>query len=232
MLNRTGSCLLLVCTALITSALPAAAQQTLNISVGYFTPRGEDARVPGDVLNENRTFQVFDVNEFSGVSVGGEWLLPIGRFFEGSAGVSFTRRTVPTLYEDYVDADGTEIDSDMRLRIMPVAFTLRVLPLGSSSPVQPYFGAGIGVFNWRYSESGEFVDFDDNDTIFEDQFVASGNRTGAVALAGIRFVGDAVSVGGEIRYHKAEADLDDRFAGSKIDLGGWVYNVTLGFRFK
>lgn len=232
MLNRTGSCLLLVCTALVSAAVPAAAQQTLNLSVGYFTPRGEDARVPGDVLNENRTFQVFDVNEFSGVSVGGEWLVPIGRFFEAGAGVSFSHRTVPTLYEDFVDADGTEIDSNLRLRILPVAFTLRVLPLGNSSPVQPYFGAGIGVFNWRYSESGEFVDFADNGTIFEGTFVAQGNRPGAVAVAGIRFGGDAVSAGGEVRYHKAEADLDNSFAGPKIDLGGWVYNFTLGFRFR
>jgi hypothetical protein len=232
MLNRTGSCLMFVCAVVVVAAAPAVAQQTLNISVGYFTPRGDDARVPGDVLNENRSFQVFDVSEFAGASVGGEWLLPIGRFLEGGAGVSFTRRTVPTVYEDFVDTDGTEIDSDMRLRILPVAFTIRVLPLGKSSPVQPYVGGGVGVFNWRYSESGEFVDFGARNTIFRDQFVAEGNRAGAVALAGIRFVGDSVSAGGEIRYHKADADLDARFAGSKIDLGGWVYNVTLGVRFR
>jgi hypothetical protein len=232
MQNNTGRCLALLCAAIIGSAAPAAAQQTLNFSVGYFTPRGEDARVRGDVLNANRNFLVFDVRDFNGPSVGGEWLLPIGNFVEGGAGLSFTRRTVASVYEDYVDTDGTEIDQDLRLRIVPVAFTLRVLPLGQSSPVQPYFGAGVGVFNWRYSESGEFVDFARGGEIFRDQFVATGSRAGAVALGGIRFAGDTVSSGFEVRYHKAEADLDDQFEGSKIDLGGWVYNFTLGIRFR
>ncbi len=231
MLNKTGLGLVLMCGALLAPA-PAAAQQTLNFSVGYFTPLGEDARVEGDVLNANRNFLVFDVGEFNGPSVGGEWLLPIGNYLEGGAGISFTRRTVPTVYEDFVDNDGTEVDSDIRLRILPVAFTLRVLPLGQSSPVQPYFGAGIGVFNWRYSEAGEFIDFGNDDEVFRDQFVADGNRPGAVVLGGLRFAGESVSSGFEVRYHKANADLDDRFAGSKIDLGGWVYNFTIGVRFR
>jgi hypothetical protein len=229
MLNKTGLGLVLVCGALLTAA-PATAQQTLNFSVGYFTPLGEDARVEGDVLNANRNFLVFDVSEFNGPSVGAEWLLPIGNFVEAGAGISFSRRTVPTVYEDFVDIDGTEIDSDLRLRILPVAFTLRVLPLGQESPVQPYVGAGIGIFNWRYSETGEFLGA--NREIFRDQFVASGNRPGAVALGGIRFAGESVSSGFEIRYHKADADLDEFFEGTKIDLGGWVYNFTIGVRFR
>lgn len=232
MLNRTGLRLLMLCGALLAPAVPAAAQQTLNFSLGYFTPRGEDARVEGDVLNANRNFLLFDVSDFAGASVGAEWLLPIGRYLEGGAGLSFSRRTVASIYEDFEDNDGTEIDQDLRLRLVPVAFTLRVLPLGQGSPVQPYFGAGVGIFNWRYSESGEFIDFAQNLEIFRDQFVADGNRAGAVVLGGIRFAGETVSAGGEIRYHKAEADLDDRFAGSKIDLGGWVYNFTLGIRFR
>lgn len=217
--------------AVMTLGGPAAAQQTLNVSVGLFTPRGEDARVSGDVLNANRTFLLFDVSEFRSASVGGEWLVPLGAFIEGGAGIGFTRRTVPSIYEDFVDNDGTEIEQDLRLRIVPMAFTLRLVPTGRRSPVQPYVGAGVGVFNWRYSEGGEFIDFGAGREIFRDQFVASGNRTGAVALGGIRFAGDEVSSGFEVRYHKAEADLDERFAGSKIDLGGWTYNFTLGLRF-
>jgi hypothetical protein len=231
MLNRTGSRVALACATLMALAAPAAAQQTLNLSVGLFTPTGEDARVQGDVLTANRTFLVFDVGEFNGPSVGGEWLLPIGRYVEGGAGVSFTRRTVPTVYEDFVDDDGTEIDSDLRLRIVPAAFTLRVIPTGQGSVVQPYFGAGVGIFNWRYSEVGEFIDFGAGQAIIRDAYVASGSRAGAVALGGIRFAGDAFRSGFEVRYHKADADLDDRFAGSKIDLGGWTYNFTVGLRF-
>ena len=187
MLNRTGSRVALACATLMALAAPAAAQQTLNFSVGLFTPKSEDARVQGDVLMANRTFLLFDVNEFNGPSVGGEWLVPFGRYVEGGAGLSFTRRTVPVIYEDFIDDDGSEIDSDLRLRIVPVAFTVRVIPTGQGSVVQPYFGAGVGLFNWRYSEVGEFIDFGAGREIVRDAYVASGSRAGAVALGGIRF---------------------------------------------
>jgi len=230
MQKRLGLRVVLVCAGLLISAWPAAAQQTLNFSIGYFTPHGADARVEGDVLNTNHTYLVFDVRDFNGASVGAEWLVPFGDFFEGGVGVSFSRRTVPSVYADYVDNDGTEIDQDLRLRLVPIAFTVRVTPLGRSSPVQPYFGAGLGVINWRYSESGEFVDFSDR-TVFEDRFVAQGNETGPIVLGGIRFAGDTASAGFEVKYHKADGDLDNRFAAPKIDLGGWTYNFTVGVRF-
>jgi len=231
MLKRLGSCLAVACAGILASAPPAAAQQTFNFSLGLFTPRGADARVEGDVLNENRNFLAFDIGDFKSASVGAEWLIPLGNYVEGGIGVSFSRRTVASVYEDFVDNDGTEIEQDLRLRLVPVAFTFRVLPLGQSSPVQPYFGAGLGVFNWRYSESGEFVDFGAGRAVFRDIFVAEGNETGPIVLAGIRYGGESVSAGGEIRYHSADADLDDRFAGPAIDLGGWTYQVTVGVRF-
>jgi hypothetical protein len=218
-------------------ASPASAQQTLNFSLGYFTVRGEDARVEGDILNRSRAdgrFALdFDVADFNGLSVGGEWLVPLGNYLEAGAGLSFSRRTVPSVYEQLVDTDGSEIEQDLRLRLIPIAFTIRVLPLGQSTGVQPYFGAGLGVINWRYSESGDFVDTS-NLSIFRDQFAASGNETGPVALGGIRFAGDTVSAGFEIRYQSAAADLTERFAGfdnAKLDLGGWTYSFTTGIRF-
>ncbi len=235
-MHKLGSYLLVACATVAATAQPAFAQQTLNFSLGYFTVRGEDARVEGDVLTENRSLLAFDVDDFNGASVGGEWLVPLGQYFEGGAGVAFSRSTVPSVYRDFVDNDGSEIEQDLRLRIVPISFTIRVLPLGQSSAIQPYFGAGLGIFSWRYSESGEFVDFGTRPpTIFRDQFVASGNETGPVALGGIRFAGNTLSAGAEIRYHSADAALGSEFAlvadEPRIDLGGWIYQFTIGFRF-
>jgi len=226
-----------IMTIVIAAAQPAFAQQTLNFSLGYFTVRGEDARAEGDILNRTRAdgrFALdFDVADFNSISVGGEWLVPLGNYLEAGAGLSFSRRTVPSVYEQLVDTDGSEIEQDLRLRLMPIAFTIRVLPLGQSTGVQPYFGAGLGVINWRYSESGDFVDPRTLE-VFRDQFATSGNQTGPVALGGIRFAGDTVSAGFEIRYQSAVADLTERFAGfdnAKLDLGGWTYSFTTGIRF-
>ncbi len=232
MRNRLVTSLLLAGSAVLGPADTARAQQTLNLSLGYFTPRGEDARAQGDVLNENLTFLTFDLGEFSGASVGAEWLMPFGGYVEGGIGISFSRRTVASVYTEFVDDDGTEIDQDLRLRLVPIAFTVRLTPLGRTSAVQPYLGAGLGIINWRYSESGEFVDFGAGGLIFRDQFVANGSKAGPVVVGGIRFGRDRVSAGGEVRYHAAEADLDESlFAGPRIDLGGWTYNVTVGYRF-
>jgi len=226
---------LILAAVVVAIAQPAAAQQTLNVSLGYFTVRGEDARVERDVLNENRNVLAFDIGDFNGAAVAGEWLVPLGQYVEAGAGVGFSRRTVDSVYERFTDRDGSEIEQKLRLRIVPVAFTVRVVPLGHSSPVQPYFGGGLGLFNWRYSESGEFVDFQNRNAIFREQYVASGSETGPIVLGGLRFVGDAVSSGLEIRYQGADAPLGRPFSSlqrdPRIDLGGWTYQVTVGWRF-
>jgi hypothetical protein len=239
MVNRLGCIALVAGAVLAGSARPALAQQTLNFSLGYFTVKGEDARVGGDILKTNRRAFVFDIPDFNSPTVGGEWLVPLGNYFEAGAGASFSRRTVPSVYADFVNSDKSEIEQDFRLRLVPVAFTVRVLPLGQSSGVQPYFGGGLGIINWRYSETGEFVDRScvpgaRTCAIFRDSFVASSSQTGPLAVAGLRFAGDTVSAGGEIRFQKADASLGSNFAGlsqPRIDLGGWTYQFTVGMRF-
>jgi hypothetical protein len=238
MRQRLGALALVAGGVLGLDAQPAAAQQTFNFTLGYFTPRGEDARVEGDILNEHRGAEaslVYDIKDFNGAAVGAEWLVPLGRFLEAGAGVSFTRRTVPSVYEDFVDSDGSEIEQDLRLRRVPIDLTVRVLPLSQDSGVQPYFGAGLSLINWRYSEAGEFVDFARRNAIFRDQFAASGTATGPVVLGGLRFAGDSVSAGAELRYHSAAGELGTGFgstsADPKIDLGGWTYQFNIGVRF-
>jgi len=232
---RRCALVLVAASVMLAKAIPAAAQQTLNLSLGYFTIHGEDARVDRDVLNANRNFLAFDIGDFNGAAIGGEWLVPLGPYFEGGAGIGFSRRTVNSVYDRFTDRDGSEIEQQLRLRIVPVAFTVRVIPLRHTSPVQPYFGGGLGLFNWRYSEAGEFVDFQRNNAIFREQYVASGSETGPILLGGLRLAGDAVSSGFEIRYHRADAPLGRPFSilqrDPRIDLGGWTYQFTIGWRF-
>ena len=219
----------IVCSATLLHPQPALAQHTVNLSVGYFTVRGQDARVAGDVLNANRNFLTFDIDDFNGGSIGGEWLLPVGRYIEAGAGVSFTRRTVDSFYTRLVNQDRSNIAQALRLRMVPAAFTFRVLPLGQDRGFQPYVGGGLNVIAWRYSESGQFVGTDR--TVFNNSYVASGSQTGPVALGGIRFAGDSAAAGMEFRYQGGEADVPEPIAGGKIDLGGWSYLFTVGMRF-
>ena len=141
-------------------------------------------------------------------------------------------KKVPSVYRDLVDIDGSEIEQDLRLRIVPLTATVRLLPLGRGAPMQPYIGGGVAVLAWRYSEVGEFVDFSDF-SIFRGTFVGSGTRAAPLVVGGVRFPIGSLDVGGEIRYQQAEADLptSEGFAGNTIDLGGVSYLMTLNIRF-
>jgi outer membrane protein W len=252
-LNRVVS-ILAVAAAVLAPAVPADAQviqisgsdarHTVNFNLGYFSPRGEDSRVDEDVLLVNLIgppdgrdpfFQVlaFEIDDFNGATFGGEWLYAITDNLEAGAGINFYQKTVPSVYRDLEDSDGSEIAQDLKLRIIPMVASVRFLPIGRGS-VEPYIGAGIGFFNWRYSESGEFVDTETFD-IFPARYTKSGNAVGPVIIAGVRgVVEDVWTVGGEFRWQRAEGDTDfeeSGLVGRKIDLGGWNLNFTLGFRF-
>jgi hypothetical protein len=123
---------------------------------------------------------------------------------------------------------------DLKLRQMPISFTGRVFPLGRDQPVQPYVGGGVALVGWRYSEEGEFIDFNNRGEIFRDRFVDDGYVAAPVAVAGIRFGGrDGIGAGGEFRYQggKADLDLSEGFAGDTLDLGNMSFLFTLHFRF-
>ena len=208
-------------------------RNAIGFNIGYFALKGEDSRGEDDVIFRDLDSLLFDIKDFNGASFGAEWLLGVTDYIEVGAGISYYQRTVPSIYRDLQNADGSEIEQDLKLRQVPFSATVRFLPVGRRASVQPYIGAGIGVINWRYTETGEFVDF--NDDIFRDSFEAKGNEVGPVILGGIRFpVADVWLIGGEIRWHAAEADtggIDEGFLGDKIDLGGWTTNFAIHFRF-
>ena len=60
-----------------------------------------------------------------------------------------------------MDNAGNEIEQELRLRRIPIDLTLRVLPLGARRPCR-FFGGGLSVIPWRYSETGDFIDFNNN----------------------------------------------------------------------
>ena len=217
----------------VLSATTVQAQQSVVLSAGYFAARGEATRVVDDVLVENLSLFAFNIKDFNGGTVGGEWQIGIGDYFDAGFGVGFYQRTVPSVYLDFVDIDGTEIFQEFRLRIVPVTATLKVLPFGRQAAIQPYFGVGVGIFNWQYSEVGEFIDFNNFD-IFREQFVADGTDVGGLLLGGVRVpFTDRYAAGVELRYQSAtgRVGIDQGFLNERIDLGGLTTQFTFQVGF-
>jgi hypothetical protein len=214
---------------------PGYAQQSVNFYVGGFVARSADARALGDVIVANQTFLSFDhdLNPLGSTgTVGGEWEFPLISHLDGSLGIGFSSKSVPSVYTNLVNTDGTDIQQTVKLRIVPFTALVRFLPLGRDAPIQPYIGAGVGVLSWRYSETGAFVDSTDN-SVFRGNFVGSGSTTGPVVILGAAVPLGALGIGFEGRYQSAVGNLpaDQGFAGTKIDLGGWTYAATFKVRF-
>jgi hypothetical protein len=226
-------------------ATPSAwAQQSVSFYLGGFTPTPFDARgthsgaTSDDVLVGNSAFlstfnrtSGIDISQFNNVTVGGEWLFGVGNYLEGGVGLGFYQRSVLTSYTNSVNTDGSEITQSLKLRIVPFTATFRVLPFGHNQPIQPYIGAGVGVYRWRYSETGQFVD--DQSNVFSGNFVGSGSASGPVVLGGVRVPIGPYAAGFEIRHQSGEGTLpgDQGFAGAKIDLSGFSYLFTMNFKF-
>jgi hypothetical protein len=249
-IRRIVPCALLACVALAVGVLPAHAQQptpafgvsdgprqTVNFTFGGLRLTKFEDRDAEDVIVANLGLLEFDPDELTKGSwiVGAEWLLPIGNFVEAGAGFAFSgRREAASFYREFEEfGTGADIVQDISLRVHPVSFTVRAVPLGQRVSVQPYFGGGLGLFRYEYVEEGDFLDFAfDPPAIFTDTYEATGWQPGLILLGGVRWAGETATVGGEIRYHRAVADLDtDLFVAPELNLGGMIFQVTVGARF-
>ena len=142
------------------------------------------------------------------------------------------------MYAYQVNSNGSEIDQELRLRTTPFTATVRFLPVGRRAPIVPYIGAGVAIINWKYTETGEWVDTTDN-SIFSDTFTGSGTSTGPMILGGFRVPFGAWGVGFETRWRNVKGDLPSNlgFATSRpgqrpwIDLGGWSFLGTFQIHF-
>ena len=211
-----------------------AQEQSLSFNVGLFSIRGEDGRIFDDVLNENLEVFDFNLQDFNGVSISGEWSIDIGEYLEAGVGLGYYSRSVPSVYAEFVNFNGSEVAQDFRLRISPLTLVARFFPLTNHADIQPYLGAGIGLFNWRYSESGEFIDFLADAEIFREQYVANGHDLGGLILGGVRSrLTSDLTVGLEVRYQKASGHvgIGQGFFDERIDLGGLTTEVTFQIGF-
>src|SRR5690349_7351152 len=84
--------------AQITRVSSSDHRNAVGVTLGGFFPRGEDGRVEGDVMVADLDELAFEVNNFNGFSVGGEWLFTLGKYFESGVGVGYYKRSVDSVY--------------------------------------------------------------------------------------------------------------------------------------
>src|SRR5436190_10474761 len=145
------------------AAAPAAWAQdsSVAINLGYFALRGQESRAAGDVLNANRcidtTFSceplLFDIKDFNGFTISGDYILGLGDYFEATGGLGYYQNTVHSVYEFLTNADGPEIQQDLKLREVPITATVRFIPTTRLAAAQPYIAVGAASLNCQATEA-------------------------------------------------------------------------------
>ncbi|MSO50259.1 MAG: hypothetical protein EXQ49_10245 [Acidobacteria bacterium] len=218
------------------TAVTASAQvvHSIGFGAGIFSLRTLDARDIDDVLVENLNTLSFDIKDFRGGLVFGDWAMTFNDRVELALSGGYYRRTVPSVYTDFINNNGREIEQDLRLQVVPMSAIVRFLPVGRANKAQPYLGGGVSALRWRYSEIGEFVDFNNNFAVFRDRYIANGTTLAPVVLGGLRLPlgGDVYALNTEFRYQFGSGDLgaNSGFLTEKIDLSG--LNFTVGFQIR
>src|SRR5262245_34826950 len=140
-MRRLSLCFAILVFVVASMPVTARAQQSVDFWLGGFVPHGEDARAhdngrSDDVLVSNLDFLAFRLDDFNGATVGGDWFFQLGNKLDAGLGIGFYRQAVPSVYRDFVNSDQSEIEQELRLRIVPITALVRLFPLGHQAAIQ------------------------------------------------------------------------------------------------
>jgi len=212
-------------------AVPAATASAsgIDLRLGWFFP-SEDSNLFRD---DSALYRVSkgDWDSFAG---GLEFNAILARNVELGVHVDFYDKGIDTSYRNYTSETGLEIRQRLKLHIIPVGVSFRLVPTSSRVKVAPYVAVGGDAFFWQYEEHGDFIDFHDPSLpIIHDSFFSDGVEFGGHAAAGVRFkLTHDFAILGEGRYQLAsKANMEEDFFGNQLDLNGWTAYVGVHVRF-
>lgn len=234
--------------------LVASRAQAQSSGDGFlFHPPGAALTVHGGYARANAGSDVFSFatekltlgrGDFSGFDAGLDLAIALSPRVDLSLGADYTGRVAGSEYRDFTGTDDLPIQQTTRFQRVPVTASVKayLTPRGRSigsfawipSDLAPYVGAGGGGMWYRFSQSGEFVDFNTADLeIFNNTLESSGWAPMAQGLVGADLtLTPRLALTGEARYSWAKARLSDQFVGfDRIDLSGPSATLGLTLRF-
>jgi len=204
------------------AAGPASAQyygreHTLRFRVGLFQPDGES-----QYWDDAAGIFSGDASDFEDTLAGFDYRMGLGEHLALLISASDYSGEDHRTYLDYVDGTGAEIRHTASLDITSLTAGL-VLRFAPNAAVQPYIGAGGGLYSWTLEERGRFIDFgSQNLDLFRADFQDEGDTFGYYLQAGLDVpLGAGWALFGEGRWHQADDELSGDFEGfGTLDLSG------------
>jgi opacity protein-like surface antigen len=228
----------------VVAASPAATWASgLELRIGGFFPRAQ-SDLFGDVSElytpDSRrdectatTCPGVRKEDWNGVYGGAEYSFNVADHVEMGISLDGYSKRIPTIYRDFSRPNGNDIEQELKLTVVPLGVSLRVLPLDRYAAIQPYATVGADVFFYQYEEFGDFIDFfSDGLDISADSFKSNGALFGGHAAAGLRIpLGHDFAITAEGRYQFAQKRrMSDDFDLNRLDLNG--ASATIGIRLR
>lgn len=179
--------------------------------------------------------------DFSGPSFGLELGARVHPRLDFALAAGYSGSRAGSEFRDWIDQDDQPIEQTTSFRRIPVTASLKayLLPRGRQisryawipARWSPYIGVGGGFLHYKFSQRGDFIDFETLE-VFEDDFTSSGWTPTVHALVGFDFsLSPRVALTFENRYSRANAMLSRSFEGfDRIDLSG--HSSTVGIMIR
>ena len=232
-LRRTVLATLAVLLIAGVAAAPASAQyynreHTLRFRAGLFEPDG-DSQYWDDAAG------LFSGNasDFEDTLVGFDYRMGLSEHLALLISASDYSGEDHRTYLDFVDGAGNEIRHTASLDITSLTAGL-VLRFAPRAAVQPYVGAGGGLYSWTLEERGRFIDFGTPGLdLFRADFQDDGDTFGYYLQAGLDIpLGAGWALFAEGRWHEADDELSGDFAGfGTLDLSGREISAGVSWTF-
>lgn len=203
--------------------------QALRLQFGLFTPRGDS-----EYWDEKALDFTGDADSFEDLALGIEYLRYLGPRMGLLVGGNFYEGDATQVYRDFVDERGFDIGHDTELDIASFTVGLLAHLRRRDAAVVPYVGVGGGLYAWRLSEDGDFIDFGPAaPEIFTGFFEAEGTTLGYYLQAGLEVpIGSAWTVFADARWQRVTDELEDDFTGfGDLDLGGRSLSLGVAWSF-
>jgi opacity protein-like surface antigen len=214
----------------LVAAVPAPARASgLEGRLGGFAPQADST-----LFHDDAELYTVAKRDWRGFTGGVEYSFGLAPHLEMGIHVDGYGRTHPTVYRDFERDNGAEIRQNLRLNLVPVGVSLRILPFRDRAPVSPYVTVGADVIAYHYEEFGDFIDFQSRGLdISADSFTSNGAAFGYHVAGGLRVpIGHDFALTGEVRYQGAQKPrMEDDFSELHIDLSGVSATVGVRLRF-
>src|ERR671931_912490 len=248
MIARCYAALLLIATSAGGIAKPSHAQSagdgflfrvpngSFGIRVGF-----DHAMAGGDVFDFVTKQLTLSRSDFSSATVGGNVALRMSPRNDLVFDFNYASASHGSEFRDWIDQNNQPITQTTSLRRVPITVGLRHYVGARGRAIgrfawipaaeTPYVGIGAGLMQYRFKQSGDFVNFQSLNVVY-DEYESQAWTPVVHALAGMDFaLGKFFVLNGEVRYTGARGPMRRDYIGfNEIDLSG--LSATAGFSFR